>query len=104
MSNLGVGIGIVPVTAVFDIDPDTDPDTISKEYEEIRATGFAYEKGEYDNDVDAVAAPIFNHEDQIVAAVVILAPSFRMSSSIESGSLELLMDTAADISARLSKL
>ncbi len=90
--------------SIFTSNTVTDPDTIRKEYEEIRATGFAYDKGEYDDDVDAVAAPIFDHEDRIVAAVVILAPSFRMSSSIASGSLELLMDTAADISNRLSKL
>jgi IclR family acetate operon transcriptional repressor len=82
----------------------TDPEIIRREYEEIRATGFAYDKGEYDEDVDAVAAPIFNHENRIVAAVVLLTPSFRMSDSIESGSLELLMDTAAEITDRLSKL
>lgn len=82
----------------------TDPNTILREYEEIRTTGFAYDKGEYDDDVYAVAAPIFNHEDQVVAAVVILAPSFRMSGSIESGSLELLKDTAVDITDRLSRL
>ena len=82
----------------------TDPDTIRKEYEQIRKSGFAYDKGEYDNDVYAVAAPIFNHEHQPVAAVVIITPSFRMEGSIETGSLELLKDTAMDISDRLSKL
>ena len=82
----------------------TDPIKIRKEYEKIRTTGFAYDKEEYDEDVHAIAAPIFNHEDQVVAAVVIIAPSFRMSSSIETGSLELLKDTANYISDRLSKL
>jgi len=82
----------------------TDPGKIRKEYEKIRTTGFAYDKEEYDEDVHAIAAPIFNHEDQVVAAVVIIAPSFRMSSSIETGSLELLKDTANYISDRLSKL
>ncbi len=82
----------------------TDPDIIRREYEEIRTTGFAYDKEEHDDDVSAVAAPIFNHEGRIVAAVVIIVPSFRMKGSIESGSLELLKDTATDISNRLSKL
>ncbi len=81
-----------------------DPNIIRNEYEEIRATGFAYDKGEYDDDVYAVAAPIFNHEYRPVAAVVIIAPSFRMNSSIESGSLERLKETATEISERLSKL
>lgn len=82
----------------------TAPSKIRKEYKEIRATGFAYDKEEYDEDVHAVAAPIFNHEDMVVAAVVIIAPAFRMSSSIETGSFQLLQGTANDISDRLSKL
>lgn len=90
--------------AVFTTKTITDPELILKEYEEIRATGFSYDKGEYDNDVSAVGAPIFNHENQPVAAVVIITPSFRMKSSIETGSLELLKDTATDISNRLSQL
>ena len=90
--------------AAFTTRTVTDPDKIRKEYEKIRKSGFAYDKGEYDNDVYAVAAPIFNHENQPVASVVIITPSFRMKGSIETGSLELLKDTAMDISNRLSKL
>jgi DNA-binding IclR family transcriptional regulator len=90
--------------AVFTTRTVTDPVAIRKEYKQIRATGFSYDKGEYDNDVSAVAAPIFNHENQPVAAVVILTPSFRMEGIIEIGSLELLKDTAMDISNRLLKL
>ena len=82
----------------------TDPDTILSQYEEIRASGFAYDKGEYDDDVYAVAAPFFNFEERVAGAVVIIAPSFRMSDSIESGSLELLKETAAGITDRLSRL
>lgn len=82
----------------------TDPKKIREEYAEIRKSGFAYDKEEYDNDVHAIAAPIFNHEEQVVAAVVTIVPSFRIDSSIESGSMELLKDTAIDISNRLSRL
>jgi DNA-binding IclR family transcriptional regulator len=88
----------------FTVKTEIDPGRIRKEYEEIRTSGFAYDKGEYDDDVYAVAAPVFNHEDHVVAAVVIVAPSFRMGSSIESGSLELLKDTASAISGRLLKV
>lgn len=82
----------------------TAPGKIRAEYKKIRATGFAFDKEEYDEDVHAVAAPVFNHEDRVVAAVVMIAPKFRMSSSIETGSLELLKDTATDISDRLKQL
>lgn len=90
--------------AVFTTRTITDPDLIRKEYEEIRITGFAYDKGEHDNDVYAVAAPIFSHENQPVAAVVIITPLFRMEGGIESCTLELLKNTAINISNRLSKL
>jgi len=90
--------------SVFNASTKTDPAIICEEYKEIRQTGFAYDKGEYDHDVFAVAAPIFNHENQTVAAVVIIAPSFRMEDCIESGSLELLKGTAKEITNRLSKL
>jgi DNA-binding IclR family transcriptional regulator len=82
----------------------TDPAKIRMEYEKIRTTGLAYDKEERDEDVLAVAAPVFNHEDRVIAAVVMIAPAFRMSSCIESGSLELLKKTAGDISDRLSQL
>lgn len=82
----------------------TDPAKILQEYKKIRATGLAYDKEERDEDVLAVAAPVFNHEDRVRAAVVMIAPAFRMSSRIESGSLELLKKTARDISDRLSQL
>lgn len=89
---------------IFTTKTVTDPEKIRTEYEEIRKTGLAYDREEYDEDVHAVAAPVYNHEDRVVAAVVLIAPAFRISSSIELGSLELLKDTANDISDRLSKL
>jgi len=82
----------------------TDSEKIRKEYEEIRTTGLAYDRGEYDDDVHAVAAPIFNHENVVVASVVIVTPSFRMNGSIESGLLESLKNTATAISNSLSEL
>ena len=88
----------------FTMNTVTDPEVVRSQYEEIRAAGFAYDRGEYDDDVDAVAAPVFDHEERVVGAVVIIAPSFRMAGSIESGSLELLNDTAAEISGRLAQL
>ena len=82
----------------------TDPEKIRKEYEKIRATGLAYDREERAEDVHAVAAPIINHEDRVIAAVEIVAPKFRMRKSIESGLVELLKKTANDISVRLSQL
>ena len=89
---------------IFTKETITDPEKIRNEYKQIRKTGFAFDRGEFDDDVSAVAAPVFNHEKQPVAAVVIITPSFRMEGHIESGVLELLEDTAKEITDRLAKL
>lgn len=56
----------------------TDPDRLRALYAEIRQGGVAYDYGEYIDDVNAVGAPIFNHENNPVAGLLIVAPSYRM--------------------------
>jgi IclR family transcriptional regulator, KDG regulon repressor len=45
---------------------------------EIRERGFAISEQEYENDINAVAAPILDGDDCPIAAVAIVGPSFRM--------------------------
>jgi len=50
--------------------------------ESLRATrerGYAISEQEYEPDINAVAAPIFNVENQPVASVAIVGPSFRVT-------------------------
>ena len=61
---------------------------------ETRARGFAISEQEYENDINAVAAPILDANDCPVAVIAIVGPSYRMSRDrmLELG--ELIKDTA----------
>lgn len=69
--------------------------------EEVRATGIAYDRGERHEDSHAIATPIFNHEGNPVAAVVIAGPAFRMTTQFLNDAIVPLKKTAAEISQKL---
>ncbi len=79
----------------------TDPDKLREIYREIRRTGVAYDWEEYLHEIYAVGAPIFNHANNPVAAVLIVVPSYRMERKWESHFIEALKETANRISKRL---
>ena len=57
----------------------TDPSLLEKEFEKIRRDGYAFSRGERDPDAGALAAPVFNQEKTVVAAMVITGPINRLS-------------------------
>jgi DNA-binding IclR family transcriptional regulator len=69
--------------------------------EEVKKAGVAFDRGERYEDVRAIGAPIFNHEQIPVAAVVIAGPAFRLTDQFFTNVVGLLKKTAADISQRL---
>lgn len=83
------------------------PRTITKRNElirllkKIRDEGVAYDLGEYNIDVNAVAAPVFNHEEKAVAALTIGGPATRISALFGTNAIDLLKETAAKISSEL---
>lgn len=79
----------------------TDPDELRKIYDEIRRTGIAYDWEEYLYEIYAVGVPVFNHENNPVAAVLIVVPSYRMERKWDSRFIEALKETANKISSRL---
>jgi IclR family KDG regulon transcriptional repressor len=80
----------------------TDPELLMAQYKQIRQTGIAYDRGEFDDHIHAIGAPVFNFESRAVGAVVIIGPSFRMEQNGDEGELiQNLKETAAAISARL---
>ncbi|MBW1804178.1 MAG: IclR family transcriptional regulator [Deltaproteobacteria bacterium] len=75
--------------------------TLKKQLQEIRSSGVAFDYQELDMDVHAIGAPVFSHEKNPVAGVVVAAPAFRMNVEFESKVIPLLKETAKNISARL---
>lgn len=56
----------------------TDRSMLSQELEEIRQIGFGIAEEELEEGLSAVAAPIRNHEDRVVAIVSVSGPSSRL--------------------------
>jgi DNA-binding IclR family transcriptional regulator len=67
--------GMVPHTAKSIIDRDR----LRLEIEDVRRRGIAYDDGEFDEEVRCVAAPIRGFSGEVVAAVGISGPIWRLS-------------------------
>lgn len=108
---------IVNVGDVFPIDRGApgkvllayqDPAALLKDYavsstelETVRNCGYAISYAERETGVTAVAAPIFNREGQILAALSISGPSFRYEGENMDRFILLIKEAAASISQKL---
>jgi DNA-binding IclR family transcriptional regulator len=79
----------------------TDPDKLREIYREIRQNGVAYDWEEYLHEINAVGAPIFNHKDNPVAAIIIVVPAYRMGKKWDSYLIDMLKEAANKISKGL---
>lgn len=79
----------------------TDPARLRAQLRAIREQGFALDREEIDEGTSAVGAPVFNHEEVPVAAVVVAGPSQRIEGRGDSVMISELKQTAAKISAQL---
>jgi DNA-binding IclR family transcriptional regulator len=79
----------------------TKRNDLIKLFKKIRDEGVAYDLGEFNLDVNAVAAPVFNHEEKAVAALTIGGPATRISALFGTNAIDLLKETAAKISGEL---
>lgn len=57
----------------------TDPARVKDELREIRSARVAYNNGEYRTDAVAVAAPVWDHRGNLVAAVSASGPAYRLT-------------------------
>jgi len=76
----------------------TNPEVLKTQLEEIKRQGFAFDNKELDIHIQAVAAPIFDHQKEPVAAVVLSAPVFRMKAHLRTNAIALVQQTAKKIS------
>lgn len=78
----------------------TDVDALRAELATIRERGYAMSYGERQVGAGAVAAPIRDHEDTVVAVMSVCGPVERFTDEMP-GAVEALLGTVADLSARL---
>ncbi|MFE5581245.1 IclR family transcriptional regulator [Kitasatospora sp. NPDC056531] len=79
----------------------TDPEELRKQLESARRDGFACTIEELETGLNAVAAPVFAHNGQVVAAISASGPSFRLSEGRLREVAAAVRAAAEEVSGRL---
>jgi IclR family KDG regulon transcriptional repressor len=74
---------------------------LAREFEQIRKRGYAINRGEWEDDVAALAAPIFDAQQVVVASVGIILPHNRLTGAKTALLSSLVTRAAEEISTRL---
>jgi len=79
----------------------TDPERLRAVLAEARTTGFAQTVEEFEDGLNAVAAPIRRADGQVIAAVSVAGPAFRMRPADLPRIARMVADATGTISRRL---
>ena len=81
-----------------------DRDELRQKLDQIVSEGISLDKGDYEDDVRAVGAPVFDHTGRVIAGVTITCPATRFSLETETQLVEQVRRTALEISRELGYL
>jgi IclR family KDG regulon transcriptional repressor len=79
----------------------TDPARLISELEQVRRQGFALDQEENRLGLRCVAAPIRNHRAEVLAAISVTAPAFRMTGRTQNTVIRQVQEAAVRISVDL---
>jgi len=79
----------------------TDKRELEKELGKVREQGFALDREENEKDIRCVAAPIRNYQGEVIAAISISSPIFRIDKNAQNDLKKVLIETSKKISKRL---
>ena len=80
----------------------TTPEAIRASLADIQAQGCDWSYGEFDVGLNATAAPIFDKENKVIAALNIYGPSYRFPPEEQQGVItELLLETSGRLSQKM---
>jgi len=79
----------------------TDASVLLKEIEEIRRTGIAFDDGEFNTEVRCIAVPVMDFTGQVIGALGISGPIWRLSNQALQGHARLVRAAANRLSAEL---
>jgi IclR family KDG regulon transcriptional repressor len=79
----------------------TDAAGLLKEIEEIRRTGIAFDDGEFNAEVRCIAVPVLDFTGQIIGALGISGPIWRLSNQALQGHARLVRAAASRLSTEL---
>jgi IclR family transcriptional regulator, KDG regulon repressor len=86
---------------VYTANTIASPEALKAELDEIRDRGWGFENEEYSAGVSGIGAPIWNSAGCITGSIAIRAPTTRLSRTAAAEMAPVLMQAAADVSARL---
>ncbi len=79
----------------------TDPDKLKAELAHVRSVGYAVDNMEHQRDLRCVAAPIRNHNGDVIASLSVSGPSTRIPKERIPGLAARVREAANKLSARL---
>lgn len=91
------------ITEFEAVTPNTivDARRLIQQLRTIRLEGVAFDNEEIDVGINAIAAPVFNHDNIPVASVVVVGPAHRIRINCDSGIINAAKQTAKKISDAL---
>ncbi|MBA2443545.1 MAG: IclR family transcriptional regulator [Rubrobacter sp.] len=78
-----------------------DPDQLRGQLEDIQSGGYAYTVEELETGLNGVGAPIYRSGGEVVAAMSVAGPAFRLPAEAVPETGRLTRDAATDVSQRL---
>ncbi len=78
----------------------TTPEQLAAELEDIRQKGYALDREEFKLGARCVAAPIYDHNSQLVAAITVAGPAGRIEANLDA-LIEQVLTKGHEISTRL---
>jgi IclR family acetate operon transcriptional repressor len=79
----------------------TDADQLRAQIEAVRERGYATSWEEHEEGVNAVAVPILNSGEEVVAAIGVVGPSYRFTQEKALKTPEMMVGVAREIGRRL---
>jgi DNA-binding IclR family transcriptional regulator len=77
----------------------TEPDLIRRDIAEVRQNGIAFDDGEFDPEVRCIAVPVLDFSGQVLGAIGISGPVWRMPIQTLQSHARIVRDAAAQLSA-----
>ena len=76
----------------------TSPQRLRRELQEVRRTGIAFDDGEFDKEVRCAAMPVHDFSGQVIGAIGISGPVWRLSISALQGKTRIIGEAAKRLS------
>lgn len=89
--------------AALTADTVTDPATLRAELDRVRELGYSSSGGERQADAGSVAAPVFGMTGDVIGAVSVCGPRYRINDDLVAAVAPLVVGVAARISRRMGR-